>query len=226
MKICGFLPLTLLDFPGRTACTVFTSGCNLRCPYCHNAAIARSDAPTIEESELFDFLNRRRGLLDGVCISGGEPLLQSDLPDFIRKIKEQGFAIKLDTNGTLPIEDLLAAGLVDYIAMDLKNSLEEYPKTIGADGFNAAVLLKNIEALRNSGAEYEFRTTMVRELHTSASLRSLASIIRPDEKWFLQQYRGQNTGNEWSLSAFSVAEMTGFQAELAGFVPLVELRGI
>ena len=226
MNISGFLPLTLLDFPGRTACTVFFSGCNLRCPFCHNAALISGDAPQIGEDAFFDFLRQRQGLLDGVCVSGGEPLLQSDMADFLRVIKGLGFEIKLDTNGTLPLRGLLGTGLVDYIAMDLKNSLAEYPKSVGVFKFNPEILLDNIEALRGSGLEYEFRTTVVKGLHTSASLLDAAKLILPGEKWFLQQYKDSGNISGKGLSAFTSAEMESFRSKLARFVPSVQLRGI
>ena len=150
MIIHGLQKLTLLDYPGQTACTLFFGGCNLRCPFCHNAALVTGQAPTaMTEGEFLAFLKKRRGLLDGVCITGGEPTLRKDLPEFIRKIRELGYLVKLDTNGCFPdrLEKLIDQGLVDYVAMDLKNSREEYPATVGIPNFDTAPIAQSIRLL-------------------------------------------------------------------------------
>ena len=159
----------MVDYPGKLAATVFTGGCNLRCPFCHNALLVTplAETPEIPEQEVLDFLASRRGLLDGVVLTGGEPLLQPDAADFLRKVRELGFAVKLDTNGCDParLAEILNQGLVDYVAMDVKNAPARYAETVGIPGFNPAPVEESIRLLRKSTVDYEFRTTLVRELH-------------------------------------------------------------
>ena len=192
MLIKGLQKLTLLDFPGRIACTVFTGGCNFRCPFCHNASLVLPgrDAGIITEEELFAFLNKRIGKLGGVCVSGGEPTLQPDLAGVLERIKYMGFAVKLDTNGYRPdvLRSLIARGLVDYIAMDVKNSLGKYGVTVGIPDFDTSPILESIELIRASGLEHEFRTTLVRELHRASDTMEMAYVIGRDEKYFLQRF--------------------------------------
>ena len=168
MKIHGLQKMTLLDFPGHVACTVFLGGCDLRCPFCHNYELATLQAPAVmEEDELFAFLAKRKGLLDGVAITGGEPCLYRDLPAFIGKIRAQGFPVKLDTNGTHPavLREILEQGLADYVAMDVKNSPSKYALTCGLSEIDTAPVSESIELLKASKIDYEFRTTVVDELH-------------------------------------------------------------
>ena len=179
MIISGFQKLTLLDFPGPTACTVFTCGCNMRCPFCHNTPLVLGTAEEhYSEDEIFSFLKKRQGLLDGVAITGGEPLLQKDIIAFIKKIKELGYAVKLDTNGSFPerLQEIISEGLVDYIAMDIKNCKEKYSLTAGAD-IDFALIEKSTELIKNSGIPHEFRTTVVRELHTEEDIISIARFL-------------------------------------------------
>ena len=201
MKIKAIQKLTLLDFPNRTAATVFTCGCNLRCPFCHNASLVVGDRcpdgsmlfdeeAMVPEEEVFSLLEKRRGLLDGVAITGGEPLLQPDLADFIRKIKNTGFAVKLDTNGFLPerLEKLLAEGLVDYVAMDVKHAPEKYGLAAGIEGLSPEPFLRSIELIKNSGIEYEFRTTLVKGIHKTEDIAEIAKIVGEGSPYYIQMY--------------------------------------
>ncbi len=197
MLIGGLQKLTLIDYPGKIACTVFTVGCNFRCPFCHNPELVDRDkfdpSGVIAEENFFKFLESRRGLLDGVCITGGEPTIHSDLPDFIRKIKDFGFAVKLDTNGTNPgvVFSLLRDGLLDYIAMDVKanpGDTDAYAKTVGVSA-NIDNIKKSIKLIMESGIDYEFRTTVVPGLHGEENLIFLAENIRGAKKYYLQQFR-------------------------------------
>lgn len=173
MTINGLQKLTLLDYPGKVACTIFFAGCNFRCPFCHNASLvlAPAEAEQISEETVLAFLKKRQGVLDGVCITGGEPLLQPELPAFIEKIRALGYAVKLDTNGYFParLQQLIDAGLVDYIAMDVKNAPEKYPQTVGISPFDLSPVLKSMEILRTCGMPFEFRTTVVHGLHMNGT---------------------------------------------------------
>ena len=174
MTISGMEKLTLLDYPANTACLIFTQGCNFRCPFCHNKNLLMdtNGDGIIDENEVLDYLKKRKGLVDGICISGGEPLLQRDIESFIKKIKEIGVKVKLDTNGSNPqkIKKLIDMGLIDYVAMDIKNDFSNYDKTSGVDNINIENIKKSIDILENSNIEYEFRTTVVKELHSITQL--------------------------------------------------------
>lgn len=203
MRLLGLQRLTLLDYPGKIACTVFTGGCNMRCPFCHNASLARGEGREIGEEEFFAFLESRVGRLDGVCISGGEPTLQADLADFAVKIKSLGFLIKLDTNGTRPevISALIADGLVDYIAMDIKNSLAKYAVTAGVAEQNFDRIAESIKIISESGVDHEFRTTVTAELHTAEDIDAICAILHRDSKYFLQSYRDEGDIMQKCLSS-------------------------
>ena len=188
MRIGGLQKLTLLDFPGHVACTVFLQGCNFRCPFCHNTSlILGTDGPA--EDEILRFLNTRQGLLDGVAITGGEPLLTAELPDFLRKVKALGYKTKLDTNGSFPekLRALLDEGLVDYVAMDIKNSPEKYAATAGADGMLDAVR-QSVDILKTGGVPYEFRTTVVDELHEPSDFEAIGKWLTGAQQYFLQGF--------------------------------------
>ncbi len=169
MQICGIQKLTLLDYPGKVACTVFMGGCNFRCPFCHNAelVVGGKTRQEIPEEEVLSFLEKRRGVLDGVCVSGGEPLLQPDLAAFLGRIKQMGYLVKLDTNGSMPerLCELAGQGLLDYVAMDLKNSPEGYGATVGIRDFDVGDVDRSIRFLLGGAVPYEFRTTVVREYY-------------------------------------------------------------
>ena len=231
MIIKGFQKTTLLDFPGKVAATVFTAGCNFRCPFCHNASLVThlDDSPTIAEEEVLSYLARRKGILDGVCITGGEPLLQPDLDRFCRKVKDLGLLVKLDTNGALPhkLRALIDAGLVDYVAMDIKNGEEQYLQTAGITNESLLARVKeSISLIMASGVSYEFRTTVVKGLHTKESLLSAFAMIKDAERYFLQGFVDSGALiNEDGLSAFSKAEMQEFVTLAKDFVKEVSLRG-
>ena len=229
MRIGGLQKVTLLDYPGKVACTVFLPGCNLRCPFCHNPALVLPDRETdsLSTEELLAFLETRRGKLDGVCVTGGEPTLYEDLPALLRQIRGLGFAVKLDTNGTNPdmLEALAQEGLLDYAAMDIKNSPDRYAETCG--GVDLLGPVKRSAALLMAGAvDYEFRTTVVRQFHDSASFRAIGPWISGARRYFLQAFIDRDTVLRPGLSAWSREEMEGFAALVRPSVPAVELRGI
>lgn len=230
MKINGFQKMTLLDFPGRVAATLFLGGCNLRCPFCHNASLVLPDGVREEytETEVFSYLERRRGLLDGVCVTGGEPLLRTELPAFLAKIRQMGFAVKLDTNGTLPerLIALCSAGLVDYVAMDVKNALPRYAETVGVDGFDTAPVEKSIDFLLSRKVDYEFRTTVVRECHTVEDIAALAARIAGAKRYFLQSFVDSGDLLSEGLSAVSKETLTAMRDAARAFVPATEMRGV
>lgn len=229
MQLHGLYKLTLLDFPEHLACTAFTGYCNLRCPFCHNAELVLRPElqPCISEDTFFSFLKTRQGILEGVCITGGEPTLQPDLLSFIRKIKQLGFLVKLDTNGTYPavLEALFAEHLLDYIAMDIKNTKEKYALTTGMTTFDITPIEKSIALIRQYAPDYEFRTTVVQGLHTKEDLLAIGTWITGAKRYTLQTF--QNSGNllaETGLSAFSATEMKQFQKLLLPFFEQVILH--
>ncbi len=192
MIIQGLQKLTLLDYPGKVACTIFTAGCNFRCPFCHNASLVidTSANETIPEEEIFRFLTKRQGILDGVCISGGEPLIQDGIEEFIRQIKEMGYDVKLDTNGSFPdkLIRLVEAGLINYVAMDIKNSQEHYGRTIGIEDYDIRDVHRSVKYLMSGKVPYEFRTTVVREFHQRSDFASIGRWIRGAREYYLQQF--------------------------------------
>jgi len=195
MKIGGLQKTSFVDFPSRVAAVVFTLGCNFRCPFCHNGFLIDGGQEVMSENDFFEFLKKRKGVLDGVCISGGEPMIQTDIFEFIKKIKDMGYAIKLDTNGTRPegLGKLLEAGLLDYVAMDFKNSFANYAKTAGLKKVDIESIKKSIKILNESGFKYEMRTTIVPGLHTEESLmdgaKELLSLGGKDVSWYWQNFR-------------------------------------
>ena len=228
MNVQGYQKLTLLDFPGRTACTVFTGGCNLRCPFCHNAGLVRTPlAEPNRTDEVLEYLRKRQGILDGVCVTGGEPLLQPDLEDFLRKVKEMGYAVKLDTNGMLPqrLAVILATKLVDYVAMDIKSSPDGYAAATGTDADVSAVT-DSLSLLRQSGIPYELRTTAVRGLHTEADFRAIGEWLGDVPAYFIQRFvdSGQLLGS--GCDAFSPEEMEHLLTTVRKHVPSAQLRGV
>ncbi len=228
MNVQGYQKLTLLDFPGRTACTVFTGGCNLRCPFCHNAGLVRTPmaGPNLTD-EVLGYLQKRKGILDGVCITGGEPLLQPDLEDFFRKVKEMGYAVKLDTNGMLPqrLAGVLATNLVDYVAMDIKSSPDGYAAATGTDADVSAVT-DSLSILRQSGIPFELRTTAVRGIHTEADFDAIGRWIGDVPAYFIQRFvdSGQLLGS--GCDAFSPEEMERLLTTVRKYTPSAQLRGV
>ncbi len=245
MQLHGLSKLTLLDFPGHLACTVFTGTCNFRCPYCHNAPLVLTpqSCPVISEEEFFAFLSSRKGKLDGVCITGGEPTLQPDLPDFIAKIKAQGLLVKLDTNGYRPeiLKQLLDSQLLDMVAMDIKNSRDFYVSTAGVNeaSFELERIEKSITLLLQSGIRHEFRTTVTKELHSVEQMRSIGAwlsglggkIFRTPalpSLYFLQNFKDSGDlvcGNSTSFHPVDDNDLQEFLSVLQPFIPNTKLRG-
>ena len=228
MNICGFTNLTLLDFPEKVACTVFTAGCNLRCPFCHNFQL--TDPLAAEEgaeTAFFEFLKKRRGILDGVCISGGEPLLNGDITDFIKKIKDLGYAIKLDTNGTLPerLDAVLKSGLCSYVAMDIKSSPNGYAKASGTENADISKIKESINLIENSGIEHEFRSTIVKGIHTQSDIAEMAAMLDKDERYFLQTFKMSDNVPNRELRDFSKDEAAELLKIAQRYVPGARLRG-
>lgn len=230
MRIGGLQKLTLLDYPGKIACTVFIPGCNFRCPFCHNAelVINHENAPEIDEKEFFEFLEKRRTVLEGVCVSGGEPLLQKDIFEFIAKIKDIGYAVKLDTNGSLTekLGHALEGRLVDYVAMDIKNSPEKYSLTTGLDICNVSDIIESARILMDSGVPYEFRTTVVREFHDDGSFLAIGKWLRGSERYYLQMFEDSGRLISSGLSAAGREDMERYRRILSQYVDVVEIRGV
>ncbi len=232
MLIAGLQKLTLLDFPGRVACTVFTGGCNFRCPFCHNAPLVlpeRIEGDPDGEATVLRFLEKRQGVLDGVAVTGGEPLLQRDIADFLRRVKALGFLVKLDTNGAFPekLEELVAEGLVDRVAMDIKNAPALYARTVGLPELDLRRIERSKDFLLRGSVDYEFRTTVVKGLHTAESLREAAEWIRGAKEYYLQQFK--DSGDiiaAAGLGPFSDDEMRALAAQLRPIVPSLRLRGV
>ena len=232
MKVTGIQKLTLLDYPGVVACTVFTAGCNFRCPFCHNAMLVlpeQIDDECLTDDEVFGFLKKRRGVLDGVAVTGGEPLLHADMPEFLARVKELGYKIKLDTNGSNPelLSEIVKNKLVDRVAMDIKNAPEEYARTIGLKSFDIAPVERSKEMLLRGDIDYEFRTTVVKGLHTKESLIGAAKWIEGAKEYYLQQFK--DSGNlilPDGLSAYDEKQMHALADAVRDYVPTVEVRGV
>ena len=226
MTIAGLQKTTLLDFPGKVACTVFLRGCNFRCPFCQNGELLGAGEDAMTEQELFAFLQKRRGILDGVCVTGGEPLLRADIADFLRRIREAGFAVKLDTNGAFPekLSALCEEGLVDHVAMDIKNSPERYAKTAGCE-VDMGAIRASAALLMQGETEYEFRTTVVRELHRAEDFLRIGEWLRGAKRYFLQSFRDSDGVLRRGLSPCSDAEMRAFKKLLLPYIPSALLRG-
>ena len=229
-NIHGFQKMTMLDFPGKVACTAFTAGCNFRCPFCHNASLVTkiNNEEIYSQEEIFDYLNKRKGVLDGICITGGEPLLYDGIVEFIKKARELGLLVKLDTNGSFPekLKHLIDNGLVDYVAMDIKNSKEKYAETIGLKEYDLSNVEKSVAILLEGKVEYEFRTTIVAEYHTTQDIVAIGNWIKGAKRYFLQNFvdSGNLIGSD--MHAVSKDFMKELQIEAAKFVEKVELRGI
>ena len=231
MILTGLQKLTLLDYPGAVACTIFTGGCNCRCPFCHNSSLVLPDRieSRLTEEDALQFLQKRKGLLDGVAISGGEPLLQPDLADFLRRIKDLGYKIKMDTNGFFPdrLRKVVEEGLADRIAMDVKNAPDRYPETVGLANPDMGAVTASKEDLLAFGGDYEFRTTVVRGLHRREDIAEAARWIAGAREYYLQQYvdSGDILQAE-GLEAYTPEQMEQFRIAAARYVPSVQLRGV
>lgn len=232
MKIEGLQKLTLLDYPGRLACTVFLAGCNLRCPFCHNAALVLpaeiATGEDIPRQELLGFLAKRRGVLQGVCVTGGEPLLSDEVFGLFADIKALGYQIKLDTNGTFParLKRAVREGLVDFVAMDIKNSPQSYAKTVGVTNFDLAPVRESAAFLLSGAVEYEFRTTVVNELHTARDFEDIATWLAGAKAYFLQAFVDSGGLLQSGLHPANEAQMQAYAAALRRTLPQVTIRGM
>ena len=230
MKIHGLQKMTLLDFPGKVACTVFLGGCDLRCPFCHNAELIDGTAPAVmDEEELLAFLKKRQGLLEGVAVTGGEPLLRgTELVSLAEKIRDLGYPLKLDTNGTHPerLARLTDAGLVSYVAMDIKNSPERYAETSGLEKMDLGPVRESVSLLMGGKTEYEFRTTTVAELHDEDSFRKIGEWLRGAKRYYLQKFTDRDTVPFEGFHAPADGEMRRYLEIVRKDVPAAELRGV
>ena len=231
MLIAGLQKLTLLDYPGHVACTVFTGGCNMRCPFCHNASLVLPEklCAQYSEEDILSFLKKRQGVLEGVAITGGEPLLHKDIGAFLEKILSLGYKIKLDTNGSFPqhLVEIVKAGLVDRIAMDIKNSPALYAKTVGVENFDMTGVEESRSFLLEGHVEYEFRTTVVKGLHTVESISQAAEWIKGAKEYYLQQFKDSGELlDAQGLGGFDEEYMNTLKAAAAEYVPSVQLRGV
>ena len=236
MLISGFQKTTLLDYPGLVACTVFTGGCNMRCPFCHNAGIVLNPEDNISSDEVYRYINRRKFVYDGVCITGGEPTLNKDLPEFLYKIKSSGLKVKLDTNGLNPsaIMQLISGNLVDYIAMDIKSSVSNYDKASGIETIDTDRILMSIDYIMNCKIDYEFRTTLVKGIHTYDDMEEIGEMISGAKRYFLQSFKDSGdiiakhdtSENKPVFDSFSEDELNHFLEIARITIPEATLRGV
>lgn len=229
MLIAGLQKLTLLDYPEKTACTVFTAGCNFRCPFCHNAALVTQKPDNLMTQEsFFEFLSKRKGILDGVCITGGEPTMQEDIIPFMEKIKAMGFLLKLDTNGYKPnvLKEILMQGLVDYVAMDIKASFENYKKATDCKNLDLSRISESIKLLEESDIPHEFRTTVTKELHKKEDLTEILSLFCESTPYYLQQFENSGCLIDQNCHGYSDRQLEEIYSFLASEHKNVFLRGI
>ena len=230
MVIQGLQKLTLLDYPGKVACTIFTAGCNFRCPFCHNASLVVDTYKNeeITQEEVSAFLKKRMGVLDGVCVTGGEPLIQSDIEPFLRQIKEMGYAVKLDTNGSFPdkLKRLVDEKLVDYVALDIKNSQESYGKTIGIRDYDIRNIHRSVQYLLSDAVPYEFRTTVVLEFHQRSDFESIGRWIRGAQRYYLQQFVDSGDLIQEGLHGYNREIMEQALEVVEKYVQTAEIRGL
>lgn len=230
MQIYGFQKLTLLDYPGHLAAILFLGGCNMRCPFCQNASLVINPSanPSIPEEEVITLLEKRKNILEGVCISGGEPTLHPDLPEFITKIKAFGYQVKLDTNGLNPsmLKELTSNSLLDYVAMDIKNSKDKYLVTSGNPNVDLNKIEESISFLLTSNLKYEFRTTIVKELHTEQDIRNIGKWIRGAKAYYLQSYQDSGDVITPGFHNHTKDTLTHFASILTPYVEHVALRGV
>ncbi|MBQ8541252.1 MAG: anaerobic ribonucleoside-triphosphate reductase activating protein [Clostridia bacterium] len=227
MVFGGIQKLTLLDFPHTVSCILFTKGCNFRCPFCHNTPlVVPSETENLTEAEILSFLKKRQGILDGVCITGGEPLIHPNLPDFIRKVKDLGYKVKLDTNGSFPLRlsHLIDEGLLDYVAMDVKNSFSKYPLTAGCDSIKLDDIEKSIALLLKGNIPYEFRTTVTSELHTEEDIAEICSLIKGADKYFIQNFVDSGDILKGGLHPMAQSEIEKMAYIAQNIVPNTKIR--
>ena len=219
----------MVDFDGKIACTVFTGGCNFRCPFCHNAplVVGNLNSQRIDEAEVFGYLQKRKGLVDAVCVTGGEPTLQPDLCDFLAKVRDMGYSTKLDTNGLRPdvLEEVLNKKLVDFVAMDVKNSPEKYALTVGVESVDMGKILKSMQLLKDSGVDYEFRTTIIKEFHTAEDMQKIAYLVSGAPRYFMQKYNDNDGCIAHGYTPVDKAIAESYKSYFAEKVGLVSLRG-
>lgn len=230
VKVHGFNKLTLLDYPGRLACTVFLGHCNFRCPFCHNAGLVLNpeNEPVIPIEEILGTLKKRKGILDGVCITGGEPTVHKKLPEFVQQIKKLDYSVKLDTNGTNPqmVREMVKAGLLDYVAMDIKNSPEKYGETAGIVRTDLEAIHETVEFLKSGVVDYEFRTTVTRELHKKEDFLKIRRWLSGSRRYFLQAYKESEQVIRPVYSSYSREQLENFRQLLLEEISQVEIRGI
>lgn len=226
MRIYGLQKLSLVDYPGKTAAVLFTGGCNFRCPFCHNFELVMSPGEPMDDGEVFDYLKKRKGLLDAVVITGGEPLLHSDIAETVREVKALGYPVKIDTNGTFPgrLAELLNEG-VDYVAMDIKNCREKYYLTAGCD-VDLDAVEKSIMLLKSGNTDFEFRTTVVSQLHNEEDFIKIGKWIQGNEKYYLQRFKDSDNVPYGNLSAPDDDTLKGFLSAVQRFVPNAAIRGL
>jgi len=229
MLIKGLQKLTLLDYPTKTACTIFTGGCNFRCPFCHNASLVVdvNEGERYEAEDVLAFLKKRVGLLDGVCVTGGEPLLQKDIKEFLGNIKDMGYAVKLDTNGYSPekLMEIVDGGLIDYVAMDIKNCKEKYSETAGID-IDISKIEKSVSFIMTSGIDYEFRTTVVKEYHTLSDIEKIALWISGAKRYYLQNFVDSGDLIKNGLSAVGKETLDSMKKVCEWHIKNTEIRGV
>ena len=230
MRICGLQKLSMVDYPDRLAATVFTGGCDLRCPFCHNAPLVTrvAQTPVLSREEVLSFLASRRGLLDGVVLSGGEPLLQPDAADFLREVRALGFQVKLDTNGCHPgpLADILEHRLADYVAMDIKNDREHYPETVGLPDFDLRPVEESVRLLRDGAVDYEFRTTVVRGLHTAERMEAIGRWLEGSPRYVLQKFVNSGDLVGQGCQGLEEDEMEALAEAARPWFQRVQLRGV
>ncbi len=230
MNICGYQKTTLLDYPGHVAATIFTGGCNFRCPFCHNSDLVINPMSSgfISEEEIFTFLRKRKNILSGICITGGEPTLQSNLFDFINKVHSLGYKVKLDTNGYRPeiIFHLLNDNLLNYIAMDIKAGLSNYSKVCGVPELNTDNITNSISIIENSGVDYEFRTTVVKEIHTEKDFHEITEMISSKSTYYIQSFKNSSNILAPGLSACDKQTLDYYLSIIKTKVPNSYLRGL
>lgn len=228
MNICGYQKTTLLDYPEHVAATIFTGGCNFRCPFCHNSDLLLNPAKVISEEEIFTFLNKRKNILSGICITGGEPTLQPDLAEFLEKVHSLDYKIKLDTNGYRPeiISDLLDKNLLDYIAMDIKAGLSNYSKVCGIPNLNIETIKESISIIENSDIDYEFRTTVVKELHTKEDFYEIAEMMSSKSPYYIQSFKDSGNIPTPGLSSCDTETLNDYLSIVKTKISNSYLRGI
>ena len=226
MIIQGLQKLTVLDFPGQVACIIFTAGCSFRCPFCHNATLVKGEGDVISEEEIFSYLKKRQGILDGVVITGGEPTIQKDIKEFVSKIKAMGYKVKLDTNGYHPdkLKELLDVGLIDYVAMDIKNSKEKYALTTGVPNIDISRVEESVELIKNGNVPYEFRTTVMAELHQTQDIVAIAEWIGGAKKHYLQAFKDSGDLLNGTFTPLNEEKMEEFRQIMAKTVLEAQTR--